>query len=76
MRLWTVTGPLKSMVTASRYPFRCTVTPGKSIAAVYSNFRLPLELQFAMHRNISRVLQAKLSPIVFFIRHILVQRLS
>ena len=48
-----ITGPLKSMVTASRYPFRCTVTPGKRIAAVYSNFRLPLELQFAMHTIVS-----------------------
>jgi hypothetical protein len=49
MRLWTVTGPLKSAVTESRNLLRYTATLGKSIAAGCSNFRLPPELQFAMH---------------------------
>ena len=34
------------------YTLRCTVTCGKSIAAVCSNSRLQLELQFTMHREI------------------------
>jgi hypothetical protein len=43
MRLSTVTRPLKSAVAESHNLLRCTVTHGKSIAAFYSNFRLPLE---------------------------------
>jgi len=34
----------------ARYPFHCTVTPGKSIAAVFSNSRSPLKLEFATNR--------------------------
>jgi hypothetical protein len=50
MRLSAAIRPLKSAVTESRNMLRYTATLGKSIAAGCSNFRLPPELQFAMHR--------------------------